>query len=135
MTNQCNDKNCPVHGGLTIKGAAVYGTVVSDKMAHTATVQWARKLFIPKYERYQARLSKIKVHNPACIDAKTGDYVKLRETRPLSKTKHFVIVEVLGKKGFVQIKHEELLTKHEKEALKEKVEAKKKSKTEEVSEE
>jgi hypothetical protein len=59
----------------------------------------------------------------------------LRETRPLSKTKHFVIVEVLGKKGFVQIKHEELLTKHEKEALKEKVEAKKKSKTEEVSEE
>ena len=41
------------------------------------------------------------MHNPDCIDAKEGNLVKIMECRPLSKTKNFVIVEVLGKeKGF-----------------------------------
>ena len=36
-------------------------------------------------------------HNTICINAKEGDIVKIMECRPLSKSKNFVIVEVLGK--------------------------------------
>jgi small subunit ribosomal protein S17 len=48
-----------------------------------------------KYERFEKRQSKIHAHNPPCIDAKAGDNVKIAECRPLSKTKSYVIVEVL----------------------------------------
>ncbi len=121
MTNTCNDKNCPIHGTLVTKGTTFLGSVISDKMHKTVTVQWKRKVYIQKYERYQAKLSKIKAHNPPCINAKVGDYVKIQETRPLSKSKNFVIIEKMGEKEFTQIKHEELLTKKEREKIKQKL--------------
>ena len=56
-----------------------------------------------KFERYEKRRTRIKVHNPECINAKEGDIVKISECRPLSKTKNFVIIENLGKeKGFTE---------------------------------
>ena len=49
----------------------------------------------------QKKRSRIKAHNPECINAKEGDVVKVSECKPLSKTKNFVIIEKLGKeKGF-----------------------------------
>jgi small subunit ribosomal protein S17 len=50
---------------------------------------------IAKFERYEKRQSKIHAHNPPCIEAKAGDRVKIAECRPLSKTKSYVVVEVL----------------------------------------
>ena len=74
---------------------------MSCRMQKTCVVEWARKKYIPKYERYEQRRTKIKVHNPSCIDAKEGDIVKIMECRPISKTKNFVIIEKLGaEKGF-----------------------------------
>ena len=52
--------------------------------------------FIKKYERYEKRKSKINVHKPDCLSVNVGDSVKVAECRPLSKTKHFVLVEVKG---------------------------------------
>jgi small subunit ribosomal protein S17 len=51
--------------------------------------------FIPKYERYERRHSRIAAYNPECISAKEGDKVKIVECRPLSKTKAFAIIEVI----------------------------------------
>jgi small subunit ribosomal protein S17 len=51
--------------------------------------------YIPKYERYAKKSSKITAHNPLCINAKVGDTVKFSECRPISKTKSFVIIEVI----------------------------------------
>lgn len=97
----CKDKNCPFHGSLSIRGRSFVGTVISTKMQKTAIVEWGRIHQLRKYERYEKRRSKVKVHNPDCIKAKEGDLVKIAECRPLSKTKNFVIVKVLGKeKGF-----------------------------------
>jgi small subunit ribosomal protein S17 len=48
-----------------------------------------------KYERFEKRQSKIHAHNPPCLEAKAGDRVKIAECRPLSKTKSYVVVEVL----------------------------------------
>jgi small subunit ribosomal protein S17 len=94
----CNDKKCPFHGNIKTRGRIFTGKVISKDLSNTATVVWTRKHFIPKYERSETRRTKIRVHNPPCINAKVNDMVKIIETRPLSKTKHFVIVECIKKK-------------------------------------
>lgn len=97
----CNDIKCPLHGKLRVRGRQFTGTVVSAKMRKTAVIEFARLGFFKKYERYEKRRTKLKVHNPECINAKDGDVVKLMECRPLSKTKNFVIMQKLGvEKGF-----------------------------------
>ncbi|RLF76193.1 30S ribosomal protein S17, partial [Thermococci archaeon] len=52
---------------------------------------------LKKYERYELRRSRIHAYNPECIDAKAGDKVLIAETRPLSKTKNFVVVAITQK--------------------------------------
>ena len=97
----CNDNSCPFHGRLKCRGKIFTGVVVSTKMQKTATVEFARQYYLPKYERYEKRRTRIKAHNPNCINAKDGDIVRISECRSLSKTKNFVVIENLGKeKGF-----------------------------------
>jgi len=95
--SSCADKNCPIHGTVKTRGRSFVGTVASDKMSKTVVVSWSRTAFVKKYERYERKWSKISAHNPDCINAKKGDIVKITETRPLSKTKHFTVVEVIGR--------------------------------------
>src|SRR3989304_5619071 len=98
---KCDDDNCPFHGKLKCRGRTFVGTIISAKMQKTATVSWERRHFLKKYERYEKRKSKVKAHNPACINAHEGDIVKIMECRPLSKTKNFTIIENMGKeKGY-----------------------------------
>ncbi|MBI2545578.1 30S ribosomal protein S17 [Candidatus Woesearchaeota archaeon] len=92
----CTDKKCPFHGSLKVRGQSFTGVVVAADVHKSATVEWGRRIFIPKYERYEKRRSRIRVHNPSCIAAKIGDLVRIHECRPLSKTKHFVVVQKIG---------------------------------------
>ena len=89
----CRDGNCPFHGKLRLHGRHFTGVVTSAKMRRTANIVIEKTRFIRKYERYERRLTNIKVHNPECISAKEGDRVDVFECRPLSKTKHFVITK------------------------------------------
>lgn len=104
----CNDINCPFHGTLGVRGRTFTGIVVAKDVHKTATVEWPRKYFIQKYERHETRKTRLRVHNPPCINAEIGDEVKIMETRPLSKTKHFVIIENLGTKYGFKEKLEEI---------------------------
>jgi ribosomal protein uS17 len=79
--------------GFRTHGRAFTGIVVSDRMAKTVTVAWERRHYVPKYQRYERRYSKVKAHNPPEIDAKAGDKVTIMETRPISKTKHFIVIK------------------------------------------
>ncbi|MDO8480640.1 MAG: 30S ribosomal protein S17 [Nanoarchaeota archaeon] len=89
--------------GISLRGRSFEGTVISARMQKTATVEWGRRVDLPKYERYTTRRTRVKAHNPESIRAEEGDIVRIRECRPLSKTKNFMIVEKLGKeKGFAQ---------------------------------
>lgn len=100
---ECEDRKCPFHGEIKVRGRSFVGTVIAAKMQKTATIEFKRKVMIPKYERYTKKRTRIKAHNPDCIKAEEGDIVKIIETRPLSKTVNFVIIENLGKeKGFIQ---------------------------------
>jgi small subunit ribosomal protein S17 len=102
-------------------GRTFTGVVVAARAQATATVEWPRRLYVTKFERYEMKRTRIKAHNPAEIDAKPGDIVKLVECRPISKTKHFMIVEKVGKEELFAAK-EELM--EEAKVKKEKKEAK-----------
>jgi len=99
--HKCNDIKCPYHGTLSLRGRQFSGTIISTKMRKTAIIEFERLQFFKKYERYEKRKTRLKVHNPECINTKEGDVVNVIECRPLSKTKNFVIIQKLGvEKGF-----------------------------------
>lgn len=89
----CNDRNCPFHGSLPIRGRVLEGVVVSAKMDKTVIVRYDYLGYAPKFMRYERKYSRIPSHNPPCIDAKEGDRVTIAECRPISKTVSFVVVE------------------------------------------
>ena len=66
----CDDIHCPFHGKLKLRGNIFIGTVVASRMKKTATIEKMWRHYIPKYERYEERKSRIRVHNPLCLDAK-----------------------------------------------------------------
>lgn len=92
-TESCNDKNCPFHGTLSVRGQIITGIVSSAKMKDSILVEREFTRFVPKYERYERRTSKYAAHCPPCIKAKVGDQVRIAECRPLSKTVSFVTIE------------------------------------------
>lgn len=89
----CDDVNCPFHGELPVRGRVLEGTVVSAKMDKTVIVERDYLSYISKFKRYERRRSRIPSHKPPCIDVKEGDRVTIVESRPISKTVGFVIVE------------------------------------------
>ncbi len=89
----CDDPLCPFHGTLSVRGRVLEGVVVSAKMTRTVVVRRDYLHYVPKYMRYERRRSHIPAHNPPCIDAKEGDWVKIAECRPISKTVSFVVIE------------------------------------------
>jgi small subunit ribosomal protein S17 len=88
----CSDQNCPFHGRLPVRGQIFEGVVVTDGMDKSAVIQRERLVYVPKYERYLKRTSRMSVHSPPCIEARAGDQVTVMECRPLSKTIAFTIV-------------------------------------------
>jgi small subunit ribosomal protein S17 len=94
----CEDKNCPFHGTLAVRGRVLDGVVVSSKMDKTVVVEREYLQFSKKYVRYEKRHGHISSHNPPCIDAKEGEHVRIAECRPVSKTVSFVVVERMEEK-------------------------------------
>lgn len=72
-------------------GKILSGVVVKTAMKDTVTVAVDRYVMHPKYKKYQRLTKKFLVHNPGNTVA-IGDTVEIRETRPISKLKHFEIV-------------------------------------------
>ncbi|PRX26214.1 SSU ribosomal protein S17P [Orenia metallireducens] len=72
------------------------GLVVSDKMDKTVVVAVERKTQHPLYKRVITRTSKFKAHDEK-NECRVGDKVRIVETRPLSKTKNWVVEEIVQK--------------------------------------
>ena len=94
---ECNDKKCPKHANVKIRGTALQGVVVSDKMQNSVVVERKFLKKLPKYERYRRETSRITAHKPACMEVNVGDTVEIAETKKLSKTKSFVVTKVIKK--------------------------------------
>ena len=72
------------------------GIVVSDKMDKTVVVSVEQRVKHPLYGKVMRRSSKVKAHDEA-NSCGVGDRVLIMETRPLSATKHWRVVEILEK--------------------------------------
>ena len=73
-------------------GKTLKGTVVSDKMQETVVVAVDRYVKHPKVGKYIKRRKRYHAHNPG-NKHKAGETVHIREIKPMSKRKHFEIVE------------------------------------------
>ncbi len=72
------------------------GIVVSDKMDKTVVVAVERLVLHPFYKKYIKRTKKFKAHDER-NECQIGDKVQIMETRPLSKTKRWRVVEIIEK--------------------------------------
>lgn len=73
------------------QGRVFSGVVVKTAMKDTITVLVTRYVKHPRYKKYQKLSKKYLVHNPGNT-AQVGEKVQIRETRPISKRKHFILV-------------------------------------------
>lgn len=80
----------------TAKRREWVGRVISNKMNKTVVVAVERSVIHPMYRKILRRVTKLKAHDEqnAC---RIGDRVRMIETRPISKDKHWRVVEVLEK--------------------------------------
>jgi small subunit ribosomal protein S17 len=72
------------------------GIVVSDKMDKTITIAIERKVPHPIYRKYFKKTTKLMAHDEKS-ECRVGDKVKVMETRPLSKSKRWRLVEIVEK--------------------------------------
>ena len=72
------------------------GVVVSDAMDKTVVVSVERRITHPVYGKIMRRSKKYYAHDEK-NEAKKGDTVQIEETRPLSKTKRWRVVEIVAK--------------------------------------
>ena len=70
------------------------GIVVSNKMNQTAVIAVVERVRHPKYAKFVLRTKKLYAHDEA-NDVNIGDRVRVMETRPMSKTKRWRVVEIL----------------------------------------
>lgn len=73
------------------------GVVVSDKMDKTVVVAVERKMAHPLYGKQIKKTKKFHAHDEE-NKCKVGDIVRIKESRPLSKLKRWVVVEILNPK-------------------------------------
>ena len=90
----CDDRNCPFHGSLSVRGKLFDGRITGAKARQTATLQKYVPVYFEKFKRYARDKSTIHAHVPGCITVQNGDSVLAAECRPISKSVSYVIVEV-----------------------------------------
>ncbi len=92
VDQECNDFACPRHGKISLRGRSFRGIIIK-KFPKRAVIEFERTIYIKKYERYAKRKTKLHARLPDCIfkDIDIGDYVEVRECRPISKIIHFVV--------------------------------------------
>lgn len=94
---QCNDFACPKHGQISLRGRNFKGTVIK-KFPKRVVIEFERTIYIKKYERYSKRKTKLHARLPECMnkEIELGDYIEIKECRPISKIIHFVVVKKIN---------------------------------------
>ena len=90
MEKNAQQKNTPVK---VTKAKTLNGVVVSDKMKDTCVVLVERYVKHPKYQKFLNIRKRFKAHDVGNT-RKIGDKVTIRECRPISKDKHFEVLNV-----------------------------------------
>lgn len=85
---------------VSTRGRIFHG-VVSKKFPTRVVIEFERTVYLPKYERYYKKKTKLHAHLPLSISEQinVGDLVKIQECRPLSKIIHFIVLEKIKSRG------------------------------------
>lgn len=92
MNKKKIQKNTEEKENKTTRARVLTGVVVSDKMKDTCTVSVTRFVKHQKYKKYYKVSKKYKAHDVGNTK-KIGDKVSIKESKPISKDKHFIVVE------------------------------------------
>jgi small subunit ribosomal protein S17 len=84
----------PTNGAARLMRKTRVGVVISDKMQKTIVVAIERRVAHAVYGKMMTRTTTLKAHDEE-NSAKTGDTVRIMETRPLSKDKRWRVVEIV----------------------------------------
>ncbi|MBT3643072.1 30S ribosomal protein S17 [archaeon] len=95
---ECKDKHCFIHGSdkAKLRGRTFEGEVIR-KLPGRVTIQFERMMKLAKYERYEKRRTKLHARLPDCMadSVAIGDRIQIAETRPISKTIHFMVSKIV----------------------------------------
>ena len=94
-TKQTENQNKDI---VPTRGRTFEGTV-TKKFPTRVVIEFERTVYIIKYERYARKKTRLHARLPQGMDINVGDYVKVRECRPLSKIIHFVVIEKIRSAG------------------------------------
>jgi small subunit ribosomal protein S17 len=94
VAEETRGKEAEAQSGARKTKKEFVGTVKSDKMDKTVVVAIGITALHPLYKKYVRRVKTVKAHNEG-NNAKAGDKVRILECRPISKEKHWNVVEVL----------------------------------------
>lgn len=99
VSTLCQDKDCPVHGNLSVRGRIFEGRIIK-KFSKRIVIEFERMIYVRKYERYAKSRTKIHARMPFCFqnEINIGDLVRVGECRPLSKITHFVVIKKIKSK-------------------------------------
>lgn len=89
----CKDFACPKHGQISLRGRIFRGNVIK-KFPKRVVIEFERTVYIKKYERYAKNKTKLHARLPDCManEVDIGDYIEIRECRPISKIIHFIVI-------------------------------------------
>lgn len=98
--DKCVDRCCPVHGQISLRGRTFKGKV-TKKFPKRVCIEFERTFYVKKYERYAKRKTKLHARLPDCIadTVNIGDYIEIKECRPISKIIHFVVTKKISAGG------------------------------------
>lgn len=74
----------------------IFKGIVTKKFPTRVAIEFERTVYMPKYERYYKKKTRLHAHLPKGIDVDVGDYIKIQECRPLSKIIHFIVLEKIS---------------------------------------
>ena len=78
---------------ISLRGRSFKGTVIK-KFPKRVVIEFERTIYVKKYERYSKRKTKLHARLPESMsnDIQIGDYIEIKECRPISKIVHFIVV-------------------------------------------
>jgi small subunit ribosomal protein S17 len=95
----CKDRLCPIHGSnkLKLRGRTFEGVIIK-KFQMRVVIESERSVYIPKYERYEKRKTKIHSRLPDCLREKisVGDRIQVAECRPISKIVQTIVTKKIS---------------------------------------
>lgn len=101
------EKNVAAAGANPISTRGrVFEGFVTKKFPKRVVVEFERTVFVQKYERFYKKKTRLHARLPDSMAAEinVGDYIRIKETRPLSKIIHFIVIEKVRSADSKEIK-------------------------------